>query len=357
MCKNTLSLRTVWAAAMLVCVATIVAVACTQPDSTQTPSAESAMDRATLVSFYEAMNGTGWHDNRNWLTDEPLWEWHGIATDLNGQVTGLDLHDNNLSEEIPPELGNLSALQILNLSENQLSGDMPSDLAGLSSLEELNLSDNQLSGETTWLTELSNLKVCGSGNPLTGRVLRNWRFTLPSSLDFGGSHDRELPPELGNLSNLKSLSLGFTQLTGQIPPELGKLSNLERLVLVSNQLAGEITGELGKLSNLTYLDISDNNLSGQIPLELGNLSNLEYLFMAGTNRFTGCIPKGLRYIKTRQYKIRGDAGFGRDLQQGSNLDTDSYVMAGDFPIDQVTLFDTYQIITDLDRIDLPYCAN
>ena len=44
---------------------------------------------------------------------------------------------------------------------------------------------------------------------------------------------------------------GDNQLTGEIPPELGDLSNLTKPVpLRSNQLMGEIPPELGGLSNL-----------------------------------------------------------------------------------------------------------
>ena len=55
---------------------------------------------------------------------------------------------------------------------------------------------------------------------------------------------------MGNLTNLRTLSLPDNQLTGPIPPELGNLSLLLTLNLVNNQLAGEIPNELGNLTNL-----------------------------------------------------------------------------------------------------------
>ncbi|CAM9771168.1 unnamed protein product, partial [Ectocarpus fasciculatus] len=45
---------------------------------------------------------------------------------------------------IPPELGNLAALQTLDLGWNQLSGFIPAELGALAVLEELRLGDNQL---------------------------------------------------------------------------------------------------------------------------------------------------------------------------------------------------------------------
>ena len=50
----------------------------------------------------------------------------------------------------------------------------------------------------------------------------------------------EIPPELGNLSNLTNLSIQGNGFTGQIPPELGNLSNLRDLSIEGNGLTGEI---------------------------------------------------------------------------------------------------------------------
>ena len=42
-----------------------------------------------------------------------------------------------MSGEIPPELGNLASLEILDLSDNQLSGCVPSSLSGQVDMEYL----------------------------------------------------------------------------------------------------------------------------------------------------------------------------------------------------------------------------
>ena len=106
--------------------------------------------------------------------------------------------------------------------------------------------------------------------------------------DFSG----EIPPELGNLSNLKQLWLAANALSGQIPSELGSLSSLELLFLNRNQLTGAIPSELGQFSNLASLVLSDNQLSGQIPPELGNLGNLRTLWLFN-NQLSGTIPAEL----------------------------------------------------------------
>ncbi|MEM7533719.1 MAG: clostripain-related cysteine peptidase [Chloroflexota bacterium] len=98
-----------------------------------------------------------------------------------------------------------------------------------------------------------------------------------------------IPPEIGNLSNLRTFELEFNSLTGDIPRELGDLSNLGTLRLDSNLMTGSIPSELGNLSNLDTLFLSNNSLTGHIPPEIGNLSLLKDLRL-GNNSLTGGIP-------------------------------------------------------------------
>ena len=225
-------------------------------------------DRAALVALYNATDGENWLDRTNWLSDAPTGEWSGVTTNANGRVTDLSLYDNQLTGEIPAELGNLTNLEVLSLDGNQLTGEIPAELGNLTNLELLYLDGNQLTGEIpAELGNLTNLEVLSlSSNQLTG----------------------EIPAELGNLTNLELLYLDGNQLTGEIPAELGNLTNLEGLSLSSNQLTGEIPAELGNLTNLELLYLDGNQLTGEIPAELGNLTNLTW-----SNQLTGEIPAEL----------------------------------------------------------------
>ncbi|MEM6602407.1 MAG: hypothetical protein AAF649_13590, partial [Verrucomicrobiota bacterium] len=89
-----------------------------------------------------------------------------------------------------------------------------------------------------------------------------------------------IPPELGNLSNLKWLVLPWNELTGVIPSTLGNLSNLKWLYLNDNQLTGVIPPEFDNLSGLEGLYLDHNELSGAIPSALGHLSNLEGVYLS-----------------------------------------------------------------------------
>ena len=85
-------------------------------------SGSAETDREALVALYNATNGGNWRYNDNWLSDAPLGEWHGVTTNDDGRVTVLYLNNNELSGEIPAELGSLSNLQLLSLGGNSLSG-------------------------------------------------------------------------------------------------------------------------------------------------------------------------------------------------------------------------------------------
>lgn len=66
------------------------------------------------------------------------------------------------------------------------------------------------------------------------------------------------------------------KISGVIPAELGNLSELRMLTLEGNELSGEIPSELGWLGLLYNLSLSRNNLTGSIPQSIGNLTDLQY---------------------------------------------------------------------------------
>ena len=134
---------------------------------------------------------------------------------------------------------------------------------------------------TNWLSDRPMGDWYGVTTDDEGRVIR---LELPKNQLNGW-----IPPELGNLSNLKELDLNENMLSGEIPPELGKLVKLEVLDLYSNQLSGQIPPELGNLESLQWLRLYVNRLSGEIPPELGSLASLKNLQLF-KNQLSGEIP-------------------------------------------------------------------
>ncbi len=94
------------------------------------------------------------------------------------------------------------------------------------------------------------------------------------SLDLSNKDIRELPPDIGLLTELEHLDLSYNYI-GTIPAEIGNLKNLKTLLLLRNEIS-QIPPEMGKLINLTLLDISHNRFT-DLPPEIGKLQNLRTL--------------------------------------------------------------------------------
>src|SRR5436309_5088834 len=91
---------------------------------------------------------------------------------------------------------------------------------------------------------------------------------------------KQLPPEIGLLTNLQELYLFKNQLE-QIPPEIGKLTNLQVLHL-ENNLLEQLPPQIGKLTRLRLLSLSANRLN-RLPPQIGELTSLQKLYL-GNNQ-------------------------------------------------------------------------
>ena len=225
---------------------------------------------AALHALYNATDGANWINSDNWLTDAPLSDWHGIKTDDEGRITEIYLIGNNLSGEIPAELGRLSHLEGLYLARNDLSGSIPAELGDLSNLRTLMLFDNDLTGT--------------------------------------------IPYQLGNLGSLEEIHLGRNQLSGRIPTQLGNLENLRRLHLTVNDLSGSIPASLGNLTNLRQLSIAANDLTGSIPSEIADLTELTHIYLWGNDLFASSFISNLDNLTNLQWlDIGGNQLDGADV--------------------------------------------
>ena len=162
-------------------------------------------------------------------------------------------------------------------------------------------------GRVTELYLRSNL--IGSIPPEVGQLSKL------RSLDMSANQlSGPIPATLGDLSDLEALIFVQTGLTGAIPAELGRLSNLRKLSLSSNQLTGEIPPELGGATALTNLGLRGNRLTGQPPSQLGSLVNLEYVGL-DSNYFSGPIPNWLRRLTRAEQLFLNSNQFSGTIPQ------------------------------------------
>ncbi len=238
-----------------------------------------------------------------------------------GRLANLELlflGDNQLTGQIPSELGRLARLRLLDLSRNTLIGEIPAELGDLSNLDRLFLAGNQLAGcipnrlSDVAINDLADLGLpfcesdCETGTAVPDaannpglvsdcEALLAARDTLAGDATLNWSVDTTIADWdgitlEGTPQRVTRLRLSRRGLTGEIPPKLGDLTNLERLSLQLNRLSGEIPAELGNLANVQYMQLHYNELTGEVPPDFGGLASLEVLLL-DNNQLTGMLPQ------------------------------------------------------------------
>uniref|UniRef100_J3L599 non-specific serine/threonine protein kinase n=1 Tax=Oryza brachyantha TaxID=4533 RepID=J3L599_ORYBR len=147
---------------------------------------------------------------------------------------------------------------------------------------------------------MNNLKNWNSGDPCTSSwrgvfcdniPIKNYLHVTELQL-FKMNLSGTLAPEIGLLSQLKTLDFMWNNLTGNIPKEIGNISTLRLITLNGNHLSGSLPDEIGYLQNLNRLQIDENEISGPIPKSFANLTNMRHLHM-NNNSLSGQIPSEL----------------------------------------------------------------
>ncbi|XP_024036937.1 receptor-like protein 15 [Citrus sinensis] len=123
--------------------------------------------------------------------------------DVLNYMTGLDLSSNELTGDIPSEIGLLQELHALNLSHNHFSGSIPRNFSNLKMIESMDLSYNELSGRIPLeLSELNYLAIFNvSYNDLLGPVPNSRQFANFDENNYRGNPLLCGPPVLKNCSS------------------------------------------------------------------------------------------------------------------------------------------------------------
>ncbi|KAK9929656.1 hypothetical protein M0R45_026746 [Rubus argutus] len=238
------------------------------------------------------------------------------------RLRAVFLQNNSLTGKLPPEIGNLTGLQILNVATpahqplyNQFSGQVPASFGELQQLQFLWLDHNFLEG--TLPSAIANcsalVHLSVEGNALGGVIpaaiaaLPKLQVVSLSQNNFSGMVPSSLFCNVSFKASLKIVQLGFNSFTDIVKPKTTTcLSALVVLDLQHNLFAGDFPWWLTQVPNLTVLDVSSNSFSGVVPPRLetsrgenqfsgsippsfGNLSRLETLSLRG-NHLTGTMP-------------------------------------------------------------------
>ncbi|KAG2262793.1 hypothetical protein Bca52824_069872 [Brassica carinata] len=199
-------------------------------------------DKNALLKIEKSLNSP--HNNIiSWDPKDDCCTWFSVKCGDNHRVTSLVITYQQISAQIPPEVGDLPYLQTLIFRKlSNLTGPIPPTIAKLKYLRFLRLS---------WTN-------------LTGPV----------------------PGFLGQLKDLEYIDLSYNDLSGSIPSSLALLPKLGYLELSRNKLTGTIPESFGSFpAELPYLILSHNQLSGSIPKSLGNVDFNQIDF--SRNKLTG----------------------------------------------------------------------
>nr|DAD45080.1 TPA_asm: hypothetical protein HUJ06_003310 [Nelumbo nucifera] len=253
------------------------------------------------------------HFEKNKL-EGPMTEAFSKSTSL---VT-LDMSDNLLNGSLPTWIGNLLSLGALLLKRNQLEGNIPIQICHLKRINIMDLSHNNLSGPIP--SCLKNLTFKGQGyihDGIDARFEKGYGMDVTNLFQFIYTYKSRLEDQSSQFYNtnerteeqvefttksrydvytgivlglMLGLDLSCNQLAGDIPPEIGELYEIRALNFSHNLLSGHIPTTISNLKQLESLDLSYNNLVGSIPPQMIELYSLS-TFMVAHNNLSGKIPE------------------------------------------------------------------
>uniref|UniRef100_J3LAW1 Leucine-rich repeat-containing N-terminal plant-type domain-containing protein n=1 Tax=Oryza brachyantha TaxID=4533 RepID=J3LAW1_ORYBR len=229
--------------------------------------AQAATDQLALMSFKLRITSDPSSALASWGGNQSIHvcQWQGVTCSMQGlrrkRVVALDLSNLGLSGTIDPSIGNLTYLRKPDLLVNDLTGNIPSELGRLLDFQHVNLS------------------LSGGIPPAMGDMFKLLIVQLQHNMLDGA-----MPRTIGLLGNLEVLNLYNNILSGSIPPEIGNLTSLriKNLQLRGNQLSGTVPSFLGNLSSLTILNLGTNRFYGEI-VSLQGLSSLTSLILQENN--------------------------------------------------------------------------
>ncbi|KAL5203770.1 hypothetical protein ABZP36_008641 [Zizania latifolia] len=123
----------------------------------------------------------------------------------------------------------------------------------------------RLSERIGQLTQLRRLSL--HDNAVAGPIPTSLGFLpdLRGVYLFNNRFSAAIPASIGNCVALQSFDASNNLLTGAVPPSVANSTRLMRLNLSHNSISGDIPPEVASSPSLVFLDLSHNKLSGHIP--------------------------------------------------------------------------------------------
>ncbi|KAL8512658.1 hypothetical protein ACS0TY_018959 [Phlomoides rotata] len=294
-----------------------------------------------LTDEYGVLSSWGSEDHQ-----KECCNWQGVVcSNSTGHVTGLLPHDPYKTSEyrfggkISPALLELHHLNYLDLGGNDFGGNrIPDFIGSIKMLEHLDLGGSNFSGIIPpQLGNLTNLRtlILRANNLWSDSLywLSDLSWLTRLEMSYSNISDTNwLQHVVLNLPALQRLHMRSCMLGDVIASSAdlfvnSSSSSLSYLFLPNNQLTSSTFDWLFNISySLVSIGLSSNKLDGQIPDAFGKLNFLEYLYLS-ENMCEGVIPKSLGNLSRLQslYLDRNDMGSESREESLGNLSCQAMV--------------------------------
>ncbi|KAM3283261.1 hypothetical protein P3S67_026906 [Capsicum chacoense] len=244
--------------------------------------------------------------------------------DLNGT---LPLQGNRFSGKLPPCLGNLTFLRVIDLTDNQFTGNIASSpLSSILSLEYLLIANNNFEIPISFESFANHSKLkfvsASENSVMVQTTSKSWipKFQLE---DLTLSNCSQIPSFLHYQHHLRLLGLLKCNIGGDFPNWLlQNNSRLGEVYLDGNAFTGSL--RLPFLPNLKALDISNNKIQGELPSNIGSIFPKLSMLLMSNNMLEGLFPssfsdmKNLEALDLSYNKLKGELPIGL-ARKGSKL--------------------------------------
>ncbi|KAB1216415.1 Receptor-like protein 12 [Morella rubra] len=244
----------------------------------------------------------------HWIEDVDCCLWDGVTCN-DGRVTGLDLSDESISNELDgsSSLFRLGYLQKLNLAGNDFNySQIPYQFEKLKNLSYLNLSNAGFAGqipiEISRLTGLVTLDLSNTNSfvplviesPNLATLVQNLSELMELYLD--GVHVSAQGSEWvlalsSSLPKLRVLSMSRCHLSGPLDSSLLTLRFLSIIRLDGNDFSGPVPEFFADFQKLTSLSFKACGLTGKFPEKIFQLPTLRKLDLSSNVLLEGFLPE------------------------------------------------------------------
>ncbi|KAA8532433.1 hypothetical protein F0562_032466 [Nyssa sinensis] len=255
-------------------------------------SQSSSTDASVMLTLRNSLNPPS---SLNWAGSDPC-KWDRVQCSNDNRITHIQIGQQGLKGSLPPNLYNLTALQVFEVMGNELTGPLPS-LAGLSSLQRILLSNNNFSFiPSDFFSDMTSLaEVSLDKNPFSAWTIPD-SLSSASSLQIFSAISTNISGKIPDIfvgdtfPSLQVLRLSFNNLEGGLPA--GFSGSIQSLWL--NGQSSKLNGTIEVLQNMTQLTevwLQSNSFSGPLP-DFSGLNQLQNLSLRD-NILTGPVPASL----------------------------------------------------------------